>query len=115
MRSFKYIIVGFIFGFGMWKLEAISTFRIFEMFHFQSFHMYGIIFTGVATGFIITQLFRRGKIKTIKGIAFLLKNKNSFLLDTRLMLELAQFLTDYQKIIEILNRSIQKFDFFSVL
>ena len=68
MKMFKYIIVGFIFGFGMWKLEAISTFRIIEMFHFESFHMYGIIMTGVITGLIITQLFKRGKIKTIKGV-----------------------------------------------
>lgn len=68
MKMFKYIVVGFLFGFGMWKLEAISTFRIIEMFHFQSFHMYGIIFTGVGMGLIITQLFKRGKIKTIKGI-----------------------------------------------
>jgi uncharacterized protein len=68
MKYFKYIVVGFFFGFGMWKLEAISTFRIIEMFHFQSFHMYGIILSGVITSMIITQLFRKGKIKTIKGL-----------------------------------------------
>lgn len=67
MKLFKYIIIGFMFGFGMWKLEAISTFRIIEMFHFQSFHMYGIIISGVTVGIIITQLFKRGKIKTTKG------------------------------------------------
>ena len=64
---FKYIIIGFIFGFGMWKLEAVSAFRIIEMFHFQSFHMYGIIFSGVAVGLIITQLFKSGKVKTSEG------------------------------------------------
>jgi len=67
MKMFKYIVVGFLFGFGMWKLEAISTFRIIEMFHFQSFHMYGIIMTGVAAGLIITQLFKSGKLKTNHG------------------------------------------------
>jgi len=67
MKLFKYIIIGFLFGFGMWKLEAVSTFRIIEMFHFQSFHMYGIIITGVITGIIITQLFKKGKIKTYHG------------------------------------------------
>ena len=66
MKLFKYIAIGFVFGFGMWKLEAVSTFRIIEMFHFQSFHMYGIIFTGVGLGLIITQLFKKGKIKTAK-------------------------------------------------
>jgi uncharacterized membrane protein YedE/YeeE len=68
MKVFKYIIVGFVFGFGMWKLEAVSAFRIIEMFHFQSFHMYGIIMSGVAVGLVITQLFKSGKIKTVKGI-----------------------------------------------
>ena len=67
MKLFKYIIIGFLFGFGMWKLEAVSTFRIIEMFHFQSFHMYGIIMTGVVAALIITQLFKKGKIKTSKG------------------------------------------------
>lgn len=67
MRVFKYILIGFVFGFGMWKLEAVSAFRIIEMFHFQSFHMYGIIMSGVGAGLIITRLFRSGKIKTIKG------------------------------------------------
>lgn len=67
MKLFKYMAVGFVFGFGMWKLEAISTFRIIEMFHFQSFHMYGIIITGVLIGMIITQLFKTGKIKTKDG------------------------------------------------
>jgi len=67
MKFLKYIIVGFFFGFGMWKLEAVSTFRIIEMFHFQSFHMYGIIMIGVTVGLIIIQLFKRGKVKSIKG------------------------------------------------
>ncbi len=67
MKLFKYIIIGFLFGFGMWKLEAVSTFRIIEMFHFQSFHMYGIIITGIIAGIIITQLFKKGKIKTSEG------------------------------------------------
>ena len=67
MKVFKYIVVGFLFGFGMWKLEAVSAFRIIEMFHFQSFHMYGIIMTGVGTGLIITRLFKSGVIKTAKG------------------------------------------------
>ncbi len=76
MKMFKYIVVGFFFGFGMWKLEAISAFRIMEMFHFQSFHMYGIIISGVLTSMIITQLFRKGKIKTIKGIQHQFNDKD---------------------------------------
>lgn len=40
MRMSRYILVGIIFGITMYKSEAVSWFRIFEMFHFQSFHMY---------------------------------------------------------------------------
>jgi uncharacterized membrane protein YedE/YeeE len=76
MKVFKYIAVGFFFGFGMWKLEAVSAFRIIEMFHFQAFHMYGIIMTGVVVGLIITRLFKSGKIKTIKGIKHQFNDKD---------------------------------------
>lgn len=76
MKVFKYIVVGFVFGFGMWKLEAVSAFRIIEMFHFQSFHMYGIIMSGVAVGLVITQLFKTGKIKTIQGIEHKFNDKD---------------------------------------
>ena len=67
MKFFKYIAVGFLFGFGAFKAEMVSFFRIFEMFHFQSFHMYGIIITGVVLGIIITQLFKLGFVKTTQG------------------------------------------------
>ena len=43
MKFFKYIMVGFLFGFGAFKMEMVSFFRIYEMFLFQDFHMYGII------------------------------------------------------------------------
>ena len=43
MRFFKYIMIGIVFGVTLYKGEAVSWFRIFEMFHFESFHMYGII------------------------------------------------------------------------
>ncbi len=67
MRYFKYIAIGFIFGFGMYKVEAISFFRIFEMFHFQSFHMYGILFLGVLLATLVTQAFDKGLFRTLKG------------------------------------------------
>lgn len=76
MKLFKYMVVGFMFGFGMWKLEAISFYRIIEMFHFESFHMYGIIMTGVILGIIITQLFKRGKVKTVEGITHAFNDKD---------------------------------------
>ena len=42
----------------MIKSEAASWYRIQEMFHFQSFHMYGIMISAVVTGFLGAQAFR---------------------------------------------------------
>ncbi len=67
MNYFKYIIVGFIFGIVLTKSEAVSWYRIYEMFHFQSFHMYGIIGVAITTGLIGIQIIKRKKIKDIKG------------------------------------------------
>jgi uncharacterized protein len=67
MKALKYIFVGFIFGIVLTKSEAISWYRIFEMFMFQSFHMYGIIMTAVFTGIIGLQIIKRKKLKNIKG------------------------------------------------
>jgi uncharacterized protein len=76
MRYFKYIVIGFIFGVTMFKSEAVSWYRIFEMFHFQSFHMYGIIMVAVLSGFVITQVMKRGIIKTVKGEKVTIPNKS---------------------------------------
>jgi uncharacterized protein len=67
MKALKYICVGFVFGIVLTKSEAISWYRIFEMFMFQSFHMYGIIMTAVITGIISLQFIKRNKLKNIKG------------------------------------------------
>ena len=67
MKNLKFIIIGFLFGITTYMTEALSWFRIFEMFKFQAFHMYGIIGTGVVLGVIITWLFKSGKIKDMYG------------------------------------------------
>lgn len=80
MNLFKYLIVGFVFGVVLTKSEAISWYRIFEMFQFHSFHMYGIIMTAIATGFIGIQIIKKRKLKDIKGlpISILEKEKGTF-------------------------------------
>lgn len=52
MKWIKFVIAGFYFGFILIKSEAISWYRIVEMFHFQSFHMFGIIGSAVGAGAI---------------------------------------------------------------
>ncbi len=50
MKFIKFLVLGIVFGIVMAKSEAISWFRIQEMFRFQAFHMYGIIGTAVTLG-----------------------------------------------------------------
>ena len=75
MKFLKYILVGFIFGILLTKSEAASWYRIYEMFHFQSFHMYGIIGVAVVTGVIGIQIIKRLNIKDINGEPIIIADK----------------------------------------
>ena len=79
MNLLKYILVGFFFGVVLTKCEAVSWYRIYEMFQFQSFHMFGIIGVAIATGVIGVQIIKRNKLKDIDGfpIEILDKEKGS--------------------------------------
>jgi len=59
MRQWPNLLAGLFFGFTLLKSEAVSWYRIQEMFHFQSFHMYGIILTASLTAFVGVQWMRR--------------------------------------------------------
>jgi uncharacterized protein len=63
--NFKYAIAGLFFGIILVKAEIISWFRIQEMFRLQSFHMYGVIGSAIATGMLSVWLIKKYKIKTI--------------------------------------------------
>ena len=67
MKNVKYLLFGIIFGIILYKAEVISWFRIQEMFHFQAFHMYGVIGSAVATGMISILIIKKKNIKTISG------------------------------------------------
>ena len=67
MKLLKYILVGFVFGIVLTKAEAVSWYRIYEMFLFQSFHMYGIIMTAIVTGVIGVFLIKKLNLKDING------------------------------------------------
>ena len=79
MNFIKYLLVGFVFGIVLTKCEAVSWYRIYEMFQFQSFHMYGIIMTAIVTGVIGIQIIKRNKLKDIDGniLTILDKEKGS--------------------------------------
>ena len=75
MNYLKYILVGFVFGIVLTKAEAVSWYRIYEMFQFQSFHMYGIIMTAIAVGVIGIQIIKRNKLKDIDGNLLTIQDK----------------------------------------
>lgn len=75
MKTIGYLLIGVFFGITMYKSEAASWFRIYEMFNFQSFHMYGIIGTAVFLGVLIIQLIKRRQLKTFTGDKVMIKNK----------------------------------------
>ena len=67
MKFIKFLVLGIVFGIVMAKSEAISWFRIQEMFRFQAFHMYGIIGTAVTLGVIGVALIKKFKIRDFHG------------------------------------------------
>lgn len=77
MRTISYLFIGIFFGVVMFKSEAASWFRIYEMFKFESFHMYGIIGSALVIGIVMVQLIKRFNIKSFYGeeILFLPKKK----------------------------------------
>lgn len=77
MNVLKYFLVGFLFGIVLTKSEAVSWYRIYEMFQFQSFHMYGIIGVAVATGVIGVQIIKRKNIKDINGLPIEILDKEN--------------------------------------
>ena len=76
MKNIVYLIIGTFFGIVMYKSEAASWFRIYEMFQFQSIHMYGLMGTALAVGVIIVQYIKRNKIKDVNGNPIVIADKD---------------------------------------
>ena len=76
MKFIKFLLVGIVFGIIMSKAEIISWYRIYEMFRFESFHMYGIIGSAVVLGVISVQIIKKKNIKDITGAEIHLAPKN---------------------------------------
>lgn len=56
---FSFLLLGTFFGMVLVKSEAVSWFRIQEMFRFQSIHMYGVIGSAVVVAAGMLALLRR--------------------------------------------------------
>lgn len=67
-----YFLLGIYLGVIFIKSEVASWFRIQEMFHFDAFHMYGVIGAAVGVGALSVRLMKRRRSRTVRGeeIAF---------------------------------------------
>jgi uncharacterized protein len=62
-----YLLLGISFGIGLTRSEVLSWFRIQEMFRFQSFRMYGIIGSAIATAAVSLALIKQAGLKSVTG------------------------------------------------
>lgn len=78
MKFIKFLLLGIFMGIVFTKSEVVSWYRIYEMFKFESFHMFGIIGSAVVLGVIIVQTMKKTKMKAIDGtqIKFTPKQKS---------------------------------------
>ncbi|WP_109833185.1 DUF6691 family protein [Reichenbachiella versicolor] len=75
MKFIKYLLVGIVFGIILTKAEVTSWYRIFEMFNFQSFHMYGVIGSAVGLGILSIALIKKSNIHSTEGVPISIKPK----------------------------------------
>ena len=68
----RYFILGCLFGIVLIKSEAVSWFRIQEMFRFQSFQMYGVIISAVAVAGLSIALLKLSGVPTLAGEAIVI-------------------------------------------
>lgn len=67
LGALKFLIAGIFFGIILVKSEAVSWYRMQEMFRLQSFHMYGLMGSALVVGMLSIFLIRKFNIKTIDG------------------------------------------------
>ncbi|MEY3397732.1 MAG: hypothetical protein RL220_326 [Bacteroidota bacterium] len=75
-KFIKFLLPGILFGIVMAKSEAMSWYRIQEMFRFQSFHMYGIIGTAVTLGVLGVMLIKKFGVRDSDGNPILFHPKD---------------------------------------
>lgn len=72
----KFGIVGMIFGIALSKGQVVSWYRIYEMFRFDSFHMYGIIGSAVVIGALVVFFIKRTQLSDVEGNVIRFNPKN---------------------------------------
>lgn len=75
MKNLRYLLLGVIFGVILCKVQAVSWWRMQEMFHFDSFYMFGLFATAIPTGMLSLWLIKRFNIKTLDGEPIVIPKK----------------------------------------
>ncbi|MFN5416028.1 MAG: YeeE/YedE thiosulfate transporter family protein [Flavobacteriia bacterium] len=75
LKTIITIILGAVLGIVLTESQAISWYRIQEMFYFKSFHMYGLLGSAIATGAISLILLKKFKLKSIYNNPIVVKDK----------------------------------------
>ena len=69
------LVIGIYFGIVLTESQAVSWYRIQEMFYFKSFHMYGLLGSAIATGAISLWIIKKFNIKSINNNPIEVKEK----------------------------------------
>jgi uncharacterized membrane protein YedE/YeeE len=75
MKHTRYLLLGILFGIILCKVEAVSWWRMQEMFRFQGFKLYGLFATAIPTGVLSVWLIRKFRIKTLGGEPIVIPKK----------------------------------------
>jgi len=70
-----YFLIGTAFGAVLLEAEAISWFRIQEMFRFESFQMYGIIASAILVAGVSIEIIKRLRLRSRDGALLALPPK----------------------------------------
>jgi hypothetical protein len=71
----RYVTAGLAFGFLLTRSEAISWFRIQEMFRLESIHMYGLLFSAIGVALVATRVIRAMGARALGGEPVALASK----------------------------------------
>jgi uncharacterized protein len=66
-RNLLFLLIGILFGTTLMKADAVSWFRMQEMFRFQGFQMFGIFMTAIPTAALGIFILKKMKIKSLDG------------------------------------------------
>lgn len=74
-KNILFLLIGILFGIALIKSDAVSWFRMQEMFHFQGFQIFGIFFTAIPSAALGIFLIKKLKLKTLDGEEIRIKKK----------------------------------------